>query len=110
MTVRQLRSFRRDLRAAIRAAETRSGPDYADRLAEAAADAVGGLVATHPGFDNSYALSRESDDLPGGPYREKLFGLGKSRTHRVVFRVTPAAVELVAVRHLAQDDLTPLDL
>ena len=71
-------------------------------LDHAAADLAGnplGLAEAHG-----------SPDLPNGPHRVKMFGPGKKPTHRIVFRVTPSAVELVAVRHLAQDDLTPLDL
>ena len=58
----------------------------------------------------SRPICRESDDLPGGPYREHYFGAGRSKTHRLVFRVTPAAVEVVAVRGLRQRDLTAGDV
>ena len=109
MNVRTLRSFERDARAqyrrlqnvdAVRATNCRDALDVA--TAE--------LAGTRPGFETAYPLSRESGTLPDGPYRDKLFGPGKRPTYRPVFRVTPAAVELVAVRHLSQDDLTALDL
>ena len=59
----------------------------------------------------SRPICRESDDLPGpGPYREHYFGVGQSKTHRLVFRVTPAAVEVVAVRGFGQRDLTERDV
>ena len=104
------RTFKNGLRACYRSMQEWQGNEAADEWAIAAAAATIALRNTHPGFETSYALSRESDDLPGGPYRDKLFGVGRKKTHRIVFRVTPAAIELVAVRHLAQDDLTPLDL
>ena len=120
MTVDSTAGFKRGLRAFYRSIQVRDGTRAADQWADAAVAAIAALAATHPGFEASYALSRETDLLPGGPYRDKLFGVGRRKTHRLVFRLAsepadpsaanPAAVELVAVRHLAQDDLTPLDL
>ena len=110
MKIRQLRSFDRDFRVCFRSKQTWSSPDAAVRWARAVADATAELGATHPGFENAYPLSRESGTISGGPYRDKLFGPGKKPTYRLVFRVAPDAIELVAVRHLSQADLTDLDL
>ena len=62
------------------------------------------------GMPDSRPICRESDDLPGGTYREHYFGIGRAKTHRLVFRVRGGVVEVVAVRGLAQRDLTPADL
>jgi plasmid stabilization system protein ParE len=42
--------------------------------------------------------------------REILYGLGRKKTHRILYRITPEAVEIIAVRHVAQQDFTPDDL
>lgn len=45
------------------------------------------------------------------PLRELAFGVGRRRTHRVVFTLKPdRVVYLLAIRHLAQDALTPEDI
>ena len=110
MTLFKARSFQRDRRAQFRWQQTTKSTDAAVRWDDAVETAIAEL-RTAP---DSYAYARESDDLPGGPYRAKMFGPGRKHTHRIVFRVTAAAagpvIELVALRHLGQGDLTPLDL
>ena len=40
------------------------------------------------------------------PVRQLLYGIGRKPTHRAVFEVRGDTVFVVAVRHLAQDDLS----
>lgn len=42
--------------------------------------------------------------------RELLYGSGRRKTHRAIFRMAGDTVEVLAIRHLAQRDLTPDDL
>jgi plasmid stabilization system protein ParE len=42
--------------------------------------------------------------------RDLYFGLGKKPTHRAVFTIRGDKVVVLAIRHLAQDDLKPDDL
>lgn len=42
--------------------------------------------------------------------RQLTFGLGRRPTHRVVFSIQPDAVVVLAVRHLAQQNLSVEDL
>ena len=46
------------------------------------------------------------------PYelRELLYGSGRRKTHRVLFRIVGDRVEVMAIRHVAQRDLSPDDL
>lgn len=43
-------------------------------------------------------------------FREAYFGLSTRKTHRIVYRVLPDAIEVLAVRHVAQDSLSDEDL
>jgi plasmid stabilization system protein ParE len=54
-----------------------------------------------------HGLARESTlyDLPY-PVRQLLYGAGTKPTHRAVFEVRRDTVFVVAIRHLAQDDLS----
>ncbi len=58
-----------------------------------------------------YGYARENDlhELPF-PVRQMAYGVGAKPTHRAVFEVRGDTVYVVAVRHLAQDDLSPGDL
>ena len=78
----------------------------ADRWFVAADRAIESLAGT----PEARPICRESDDLPGGTYREAYFGAGQSPTHRLVFRARGGAVEVVAVRGFGQRDLTARDL
>ena len=55
-----------------------------------------------------YPLARESllYELPH-PVRQLHYGSGKRATHRAVFEIRDESVFVVAIRHLAQDDLSP---
>ena len=69
------------------------------------ADAIESL-ATHP---DRYPLSRENDRFPD-EIRDLSFGIGRRRTHRAVFTIRQDMVLVLAVRHLAQQDLSPDDI
>jgi len=58
-----------------------------------------------------HSLARENDfhELPF-PVRQLLYSIGKKPTHRAVFEIRGDTVFVVAVRHLAQDDLTSEEL
>ena len=105
-----LRSFKRDRQTQFRWQQSRSADSVEDALAwdDALMDALAELAAS--AFPKAHALAHESDRLPDGPYRVKLFGVGAGPTHRILFRVTAAEIQLVAIRHLAQADLTGDDL
>lgn len=42
--------------------------------------------------------------------RQKLFGISGKRTHRILFSINEHHIVVYAVRHLAQQNLTPDDL
>ena len=42
--------------------------------------------------------------------RQRAFGVGRTKTHRLVFEIDGVVVRLQTVRGLAQDDLIPDDL
>ena len=42
--------------------------------------------------------------------RELMYGSGRRKTHRALFRIKSHEVEIIAIRHVAQRDLTPDDL
>lgn len=56
-----------------------------------------------------FAVIHEDEEF-GVEFREMLYGSGRRKTHRVIFAIRPDAVIVHAVRHVAQDDLTPEDL
>lgn len=55
-----------------------------------------------------HSLSYESDRFPFS-IRDLRFGVGKRPTHRAVFTIRPDMVLVLAIRHLAQRELTPDD-
>ena len=55
-----------------------------------------------------HQLARENAQFKD-ELRESYFGLSR-RTHRAVFRIDGDIVRVLAVRHLAQDDIRPGDL
>ena len=60
-------------------------------------------------FPTGYALRPEADDL-GEPLRQKMFGVGRRFSHRMILRVTGAAIEALAVRDLRRRAVTARDL
>ena len=55
------------------------------------------------------SLARENKAFPF-TVRQFLYGLGRKKTHRAVFEVRGSEVIVYAIRHLAQQDLTPGDI
>ncbi|WP_145280938.1 type II toxin-antitoxin system RelE/ParE family toxin [Pirellulimonas nuda] len=78
--------------------------DQAWRWLEGFEAAINGLQR-HP---QRQPLSIESDKFDGG-LRQLNFGLGGRPTHRAVFRIVGEVVEVIAIRHLAQQELSPDD-
>ena len=56
----------------------------------------------------NHRLAREND-LFDDELREFYYGVSR-RTHRAIFRIDGHIVRVLAVRHLAQDDIRPDDL
>ena len=108
MPVRLSPEFLRQADATYEWRERHLSPGAADRWYDALNAALDEL-ADPDAFPTGYAPSREAEDL-GEPLRDKLFGVGRRPSHRLIFRVTPAAVEVVALRGTAQPDLTRRDL
>lgn len=61
-------------------------------------------IASHP---ESYPLSRESEILQI-ELRQLLYGVGKRKTHRVLFVIRPKGVIIHQIRHVAQQDIKNL--
>ena len=78
--------------------------EQAERWLDGFEQALAGL-AENP---QPYPTAPENDlyDLPY-PVQQLLYGIGKRLTHRAVFEVRQDTVFVVAIRHLAQDDLSP---
>ncbi len=53
-----------------------------------------------------FPLADENDTFPY-PLREMPYGLGRKKTHRVLFVVRLNAVVIYAIRHVAQDRFDP---
>ena len=81
-------------------ADNRSQTQAAKRY-NAFAGAIESL-ATNP---QRCAVSRESGDFPF-EIRDLYFGIGRRPTHRAVFTIRPDRVLVIAIRHLAQRDLS----
>lgn len=85
---------------------------YADQDADVAERWYNGLLKTINRLrrnPHSHALAHESDDFPF-EIRELLYGSGRRKTHRIVFRIENDLVKVLAVRHIARADLTPDDV
>lgn len=63
------------------------------------------LLADNP---ERWPLAPEVDAVPF-EIHEMTYGLGRRRTHRAVFEIREQKVIVYAIRHLAQDALTPDD-
>lgn len=85
-------------------AENRSA-EQAQRWYDGFVAAIRSLAKTPERFP----LAPESDAFPI-EMRQLAYGLGRKKTHRAVFAVRPDRVVVYAVRHLAQDEITPDDL
>lgn len=53
-----------------------------------------------------FSLARENDRFPY-EIRELLYGSGRKKTHRAIFRVVGDCVEVLTIRHHAQRDISP---
>jgi plasmid stabilization system protein ParE len=62
-------------------------------------------LAENPG---GCGLAHESDKFPF-ELRALLYGSGKRKTHRALFRIDGDQVRVLAIRHLSQKDVTPDD-
>ena len=56
-----------------------------------------------------YPLSLENKSFPY-EIHELRFGVGRRKTHRAVFTIRPEMVLVIAVKHLAQQSITPDDV
>ena len=106
MRVRKTVRFLRELNAATAWYAKHRSPARAARFYAATMAAAKRLR----GNPTTGSICRESDDLPGGEYREVYFGVGRTPSHRLVFRDAAPDVEVVAVRGFNQPDLTPGDI
>lgn len=68
--------------------------------------AVIATLATNP---QRFGLAHESESFPYD-VRELLYGSGRRKTHRALFRIDGRCVHLLSIRHIAQRDVTPDDL
>ena len=57
----------------------------------------------------SFALVQEIDPEFKNT-RQLLYGSGKHKTHRALFRIVENTVEVLSVRHLSRRDVTPDDI
>jgi plasmid stabilization system protein ParE len=84
---------------------------YAEQSESAAARWYDGLLklidslAIHP---HRHPPAREKSHLPV-ELREAHYGSGRKITHRIIFAITPSAVVVYAIRHVAQQDWRPDD-
>jgi hypothetical protein len=63
-------------------------------------------LAVHP---ERCGLARESPQF-AFDVRESLFGMGRRATHRILFRIVGNVVEVLLVRHVAQEQIRPGDV
>lgn len=56
-----------------------------------------------------HGLADEDEDFPC-ELRQLLFGLGSRPTHRALFTIAGGVVTVLAIRHIAQDRVTPADV
>jgi plasmid stabilization system protein ParE len=56
-----------------------------------------------------FSLARENE-IFDYELREVLYGSGRRKTHRALFRIVDDRVEVMLIRHVAQRDITPDDV
>lgn len=69
----------------------------------------GALIRRLPRIAKRASPIPESEHFPV-KMQQVEFGLGRTKSHRVVFVVRPEAIVVYAIRHLAQDEFTPRDV
>ena len=94
-----------DLLASVRWWSKHRSPEQAVRWYEGIRKKIDSLSS----MPESRPLARENARTPF-ELRELHYGLGKKTTHRVLFRVVGRTVEVLAVCHVAQDELDPNQL
>ena len=72
-------------------------------------DALQGILHALPIGASAYPLCLDPE-VQGRGLREAYFGVGRSKTHRLIFEIDGDVVRARTVRSFAQDDLTPADL
>jgi plasmid stabilization system protein ParE len=96
----------RDIGSAAAWYAQRSGTwSIADKWVDGLHRAISGLAENPERFGVARETVQFDYDL-----REMLYGSGRPKTHRVLFRVENDTVHIMAVRHSAQRDVTPEDL
>lgn len=63
---------------------------------------LGDMPLSHPLADENSIFAFE--------LREMLFGLGRRPTHRALFRINGSVVEVLTIRHVAQQAIRPNEL
>lgn len=56
-----------------------------------------------------FGLAHESEEFPF-ELREILYGLGRRKTHRILFRIEGRSVDVLAIWHVSRRDLSPEDI
>jgi plasmid stabilization system protein ParE len=64
------------------------------------------LIASLAEMPERCSLAHENDLFPV-ELREIHYGSGRRKTHRAVFYIVNGVVMVIAIRHFAQDDLSP---
>lgn len=106
--VRILLRAKRDVAAAARWYLERSGDIEVSTNWVAGIESAIDSLAHNP---ERGGIARESDAFED-TIRELSYGSGRRRTHRILFRILEdeKLVEVIAVRHTSQRDVTPEDL
>jgi plasmid stabilization system protein ParE len=79
--------------------------DVANRWLRGFQDAIASLERN----PDRCSVAQESEHF-AFELRELLYGSGRRKTHRALFRISGGEVEVVAIRHTAQRQLRPDDL
>jgi len=102
--IRITRPAQRDItRAALWYSEEAAG------LGEKWADGVYAAIDSLDTNPDRCGIAHETDELDF-ELRELLYGVGPNKTHRILFRVVEQTVEILAVRHVAQQNFTSDDV
>lgn len=81
-------------------------PDVARRWHEALRASVERL----PASPHSHSFAHDLNDEYDFDIRVLLFGVGRARTHRVIYAINEESITILSIRHVAQRDLTVDDL
>lgn len=92
----------RDLADAVLWYQTNWSAEFAVRWYDGVLDRIEQLRS----LPERHALARE-DARVSFDLRELHYGAGRRQTHRVLFRVVGDTVEVLTIRHVAQQDVPP---